>query len=161
MQKEKFSHHREISRVVLDHDIFLDLVLNLDQKPLLHGSPGKYKFCLKGSTTTSLKEADDKSQIIATFIVSQPTNSIDLSSRYQKMFTKIQISKGISHYLHPETLVEFQKMCLLFQKFIFPYRRAKKARLGYPEDLFSFIIIDTFKGLVNGKITSLCLKNKS
>ena len=55
----------------------------------------------------------------------------------------------------------FKKCVYLFQKFIFPYRRAKKARLGYPEDLFSFIIIDTFKGLVNGKITSLCLKNKS
>ena len=128
MQKEKFSHHREISRVVLDHDIFLDLVLNLDQKPLLHGSPGKYKFCLKGSTTTSLKGADDKSQIIATFVVSQPTNSIDLSSRYQKMFTKIQISKGISHYLHPETLVEFQKMRLFISKVYIPISTSKKGK---------------------------------
>ena len=32
----------EISRVVLDHDISLDLVFNLDQIPLSYVSPGKY-----------------------------------------------------------------------------------------------------------------------
>ena len=44
LQEEKFSYQREISRVVLEHDIPLDLVLNLDQTPLSYVSPGKYTF---------------------------------------------------------------------------------------------------------------------
>ena len=51
LQEEKFSYQREISRVVLKHDIPLDLVLNLDQTLLSYVSPDKYTFCLKGSTT--------------------------------------------------------------------------------------------------------------
>ena len=47
LQKETFSYQREISRVVLKHDIPLDLVLNLDQNPLSYASPGKYTFYLK------------------------------------------------------------------------------------------------------------------
>ena len=34
LQEEKFSYQREISRIILNHDIPLDLVLNLDQTPL-------------------------------------------------------------------------------------------------------------------------------
>ena len=47
LQEEKFSYQREISRVVLKHDIPFDLVLNLYQTPLLYISPCKYAFCLK------------------------------------------------------------------------------------------------------------------
>ena len=34
LQEEKFSYQREISRIILNHDIPLDLVLNLDQTPI-------------------------------------------------------------------------------------------------------------------------------
>ena len=69
-QEEKFSYQREISRIILNHDIPLDLVLNLDQTPLSYVSPGKYTFCLKGTTTVPIKGVDDKRQITATFTVS-------------------------------------------------------------------------------------------
>ena len=46
LQKEKFCYLREISRVVLKHDIPLDLFLNLGQTPLSYVSPGKYMFYL-------------------------------------------------------------------------------------------------------------------
>ena len=70
LQEEKFSYQRGSSRVVLKHDIPLDLVFNLDQTPLSYVSPGKYTFCLKGSTTVPIKGVDDKRQITATFTVS-------------------------------------------------------------------------------------------
>ena len=35
LQEEKFSYQREISRIILNHDIPLDLVLNLDQTPII------------------------------------------------------------------------------------------------------------------------------
>ena len=65
LQEEKFYYQREISRVVLDHDIPLDLVFNLDQTSLSHVSPGKYTFCLKGPTTVPLKGVSYKRQITA------------------------------------------------------------------------------------------------
>ena len=34
LQEEKFSYQREISRIILNHDVPLDLVLNLDQTPI-------------------------------------------------------------------------------------------------------------------------------
>ena len=70
LQEEKFSYQREISRIILNHDIPLDLVLNLDQTPLSYVSLGKYTFCLKGTTIVPIKGVDDKRQITATFTVS-------------------------------------------------------------------------------------------
>ena len=69
LQEGKFSYQREISRVLLKHDVPLDLVLNLDQTPLSYVSPGKYTFCLKRSTTLPIIGVDDKRQITATFTV--------------------------------------------------------------------------------------------
>ena len=90
LDEEKFSYQREISKVVLEHDILLDLVLNLDQTPLSYVSPGKYTFCSKGSTTVPIKGVDDKRQITATFIVSATeaflTNPIDLPGQVKEMF---------------------------------------------------------------------------
>ena len=42
LQEEKLSYQREISKVLLEHDIPLDMVLNLDQTPLSHVSLGKH-----------------------------------------------------------------------------------------------------------------------
>ena len=66
LQEEKFCYQYEISQFVLDHDIHLDLVLNLDQTHLSYVSPGKYTFCLKVSSIISIKGVDDKRQITAT-----------------------------------------------------------------------------------------------
>ena len=46
-KKKKLSNQLEISRVVLDHDIPLDLVFNLDEIPLSYMSPGKYSSIWK------------------------------------------------------------------------------------------------------------------
>ena len=83
LQEEKFSYQRDISRVALEHDIPLDLVLNLDQTPLSYVSPGKYTFCLKGSTTVPIKGVDDKRQITATFTVSATGAFLPIQLIYQ------------------------------------------------------------------------------
>ena len=70
LEEEKFSFQRTISKFVLEHDILLDLVLNLDQTPLSYVSSGKYAFDLKGSTTFSIKDVGNKRQITAAFTVS-------------------------------------------------------------------------------------------
>ena len=55
MHAEKFSYQRKISRIVLDPDIPLDLVLNLDQTSPSYVSSGKYTFCLKGFTNAPIR----------------------------------------------------------------------------------------------------------
>ena len=83
LQKEKFSYQREISRVVLEHDIPVDLVLNLDQTLLPYVSPGKYTFCLKRSTTVPIKGADEKRQVTATFTVLATGTFLSIKLIYQ------------------------------------------------------------------------------
>ena len=69
LEEEKFTFQRAIGKVVSDHDISMELVLNLDQTPLSYVSPGKYTFDLRGSRTAPIKDVDDKRQITATFTV--------------------------------------------------------------------------------------------
>ena len=57
-QEEKLSYQRAISRVALDHDIPLHLVLRLDQTPLSYVSPGRYTLFLRKSTTVPTKGVD-------------------------------------------------------------------------------------------------------
>ena len=47
-EEKKFTFQRAISKLVSDHDILLELVINLDQTPLSYVSPGKYTLDLKG-----------------------------------------------------------------------------------------------------------------
>ena len=56
--------------LVLEHDIALDLVLNLNQMPLSYVSVGKYTFSSKGSKNVLVKGLDSERQITATFVVS-------------------------------------------------------------------------------------------
>ena len=69
LEEEKFTFQLAISKSASDHDIPLELVLNLDQTPLSYVSPGKYTFDLKGSKKVPIKGVDDKRQITATFTI--------------------------------------------------------------------------------------------
>ena len=69
LEEEKFTFQRAIAKAVSNHDIAMELVLNLDQTPLSYVSPGKYTFDLKGSKTFPIKGVDDKRQITASFTV--------------------------------------------------------------------------------------------
>ena len=67
LEEEKFTFQRAVAKAVSDHDIPMEVVLNLDQTPLSYVSPGKYTFDLKGSKIVPIKGVDDKRQITATF----------------------------------------------------------------------------------------------
>ena len=67
LEKEKLSFQHAISKYVSEHNFPLDLVLNLDQKPLSYVSPCKYTFDLKGSTTVPITGVDNKWQLTVTF----------------------------------------------------------------------------------------------
>ena len=66
LEEEKFLFEGAISKFVSEHDIPLDLVLNIDQTPLLCF----HAFDLKSLTAVSIKGIDDKRQITTTFTVS-------------------------------------------------------------------------------------------
>ena len=70
LAEEKFIFQKAISTYVYDHDIPTDLIINLDQTPLLYVSPGKYTFNMKGAKHVLIKGVDYKRQITATFAVS-------------------------------------------------------------------------------------------
>ena len=153
MQEENFSYQREISRIILNHDIPLDLVLNLDQTPLSYVSPGKYTFFLKGTTTVPIKGVDGKRQITATFTVSASGVFLPIQLIYQRKtkrcLPKFKVPKEFHVTYTKNHWSNFEKCVELFKKLIFPYLQAKKKEIGYPEEQYSLIIMDTFKGQDN------------
>ena len=161
--EEKFTYQREISKVVLEHDIPLDLVLNLDQTPLSYVSPGKYTFCLKGSRTVPIKGVDDKRQITATFTVSATGAFLPIQLIYQgktkRCLPKFEFPKEFDVTYTKNHWSNYDKCADLFESVIFPYLSQKKKEQGYPSEQYSLIIMDTFKGQDNDAIKSLCEKN--
>ena len=69
LEEEKFTFQLAISKFASDHDIPLELVLNLDQTPPSYVSPGQYTFNLKGSKKVPIKGVDDKRPMTATFTI--------------------------------------------------------------------------------------------
>ena len=163
LQEEKLSYRREISRIILNHDIALDLALNLDQIPLSYVSPGKYTFCLKGTTTVPIKGVDDKCQITATFTVSASGVFLPVQLIYQgktkRCLPKFKFPKEFHVTYTKNHWSNFEKWVELFKKAIFPYLQAKKKEFRYPEEQYSLIIMNTFKGQDNEVMKSLCNKN--
>ena len=130
LPKETFSYQREISRVVLKHDIPLDLVLNLDQTPLTYVPPGKYTFYLKGSTTVPLKGVDDKYQITATFTVTATGAFLPIQFIYQgateRCLPKYKFSKEFNVTYTKNHWSNLEKCVDLFEKIILPLSTSEK-----------------------------------
>ena len=163
LQEEKFSYQSEISRIILNRDIPLDLVLNLDQTPQSYVSSGMYTFCLKGPATVPIKGVDDKRQITATFTVSASGVFLSIQLIYQgetkRCLPKFKFPKEFHVTYTKNHWSNFEKCVELFKKVIFPYLQAKKKELGYPEEQYSLIIMDTFKGQDNEAVKGLPNKN--
>ena len=163
LEEKKFTFQRAISKFVSDHDIPLELVLNLDQTPLSYVSPGKYTLDLKGSKTVPVKGVDDKRQIAATFTVTVSGSFLPI-----QIINSGNIKRSIPKYDFPSCFdvtftrnhwSNYEKCVRLFEKIIFPYIKAKKEEIGYPKKQYCLIVMDTFKGQDNAEIKALCLKN--
>ena len=163
LEEEKFTFQRKISNVILDHDIPPALVLNLDQTPLSYVSPGKYTFSSKGAKNVPIKGLDDKRQITATFVVSATGTFLPVQLIYQgksrRCLPKFTFPANFDVTYTPNHWSNLEKCEDLFKIIIFPFLSAKKKELGYPEEQWSLIIMDTFKGQDNDEMKRLCAKN--
>ena len=163
LEEEKFTFQRAIGKVVSDHDIPIELVLNLDQTPLSYVSPGKYTFDLMSSKTVPIKGVNDKRQITAIFTVTASGEFLPIqliySGKTKRSLPKFEFPKAFDVTFTPNHWSNYEKCVSLFKKIIFPYLKSKKEELGYPKEQYSLIIMDTFKGQDNADIKELCLKN--
>ena len=82
MVDEKFTFQMSISKVVFEHDIQSELIINFDRIPLSYISPGKYTFNIKGAKNVPVKEIDDKRQIATTFAVLAVENFLPVQLIY-------------------------------------------------------------------------------
>ena len=115
LQEEKFPYQREISRVILNHDILLDLVLNLDQTLLSYVSPGKYTFCLKGTTTVPIKGVDDKRQITAKFTVSVSGVQLIYQGKTKRCLPKFKFPKEF-HVIYTKIIGQTSRSASSYSK---------------------------------------------
>ena len=149
--------------IIEEHDIPKELILNLDQTPLPHVSPGKYTFNPKCATRVPIKGIDDKRQITATFTVSMtgkflPIQFID-EGKTARCFPRFDFPADFSVTFSDNHWSNMEKSIELFEKVIFSYLEQTKASLKYPKEQMSLIIMDTFKGQDNDVILDLCKKH--
>ena len=93
LEEKKLTFQCAISKFVSDHDIPLELVLNLEQTPLFYVSHGKYAFNLNDSKTVPIKGVDDKLQITATFTVTASGSFLPLQFIYSGITIVIRNGK--------------------------------------------------------------------
>ena len=162
LEEEKFTFQRAVAKAVSDHDIPMEVVLNLDQTPLSYVSPGKYTFDLKGSKIVPIKGVDDKRQITATFTASASGSFLPIqriySGKTKSSLPKFDFPKCFDVTFTTNHWSNYEKCVSLFKKIIFPYLKSKKEELGYPKELYSLIVMNIFKGQDNAVIKKLCLE---
>ena len=135
-----------ISKVVYEHDIPSELIINLDQTPLSHISPGKYTFNIKGTE----KGIDDKRQITATFEVSAfggfLLRQIIYTGNTKRCLPNFEFSRDINVKPTKSYWSKMEKAVEHFKKFIFPFFQKPKDKHCCPKEQMSLVIMDTFKG---------------
>ena len=137
----------------MDHDVPPALVLNLDQTTHSYVSLGKYTSSSKGSKNVPIKGLDDKRQITATFVISATGFFLSIQLNYRgkskRCLPKFTFHSNFHVTFTPNHWSNLEKCGDLFKVIIFSYLSAKNKELGYPEDLHSLIVMDTFKSQDN------------
>ena len=97
---------------------------------------------------------------IYSFIYRDYSNSpTDLSRHNWKALPNTSFQDSSTLHIQRPTGPISKNMSIYLKKIILQYLRAKKIELGYPQEQFSLIIMDTFKGQDNKEIKSFCLEN--
>ena len=150
LNEEKLTFQMGIARLIIKHDIPSKMVLNIDLTPLAYVSPGKFTFAPKGSTTVPIKWVDDKRQITATSGCSAVGDFLPLQLIYA----------GKTRRCLPKFDWPNEEKCKsYFDKVIFPHFEKTKEELGYPEEQYGLLIMDTFSGQDNDRIIKPCEDN--
>ena len=154
---------KNISKVVYEHDIPSELIINLVQTPLSYVSPGKYTFNSKGAKNVSVKGINDKRQITATFAVSAVRNFLPMQSIYagktKRCLPKFDFPINFNVTFTKNHWSNMEKAVDHFKKFIFPFFQKTKKEYNYPKEQMSLVIMDTFKGQDNNVLKEWCEKN--
>ena len=129
LEEKKFTFQRAISKFVSDHDIPLELVLNLDQTPLSYVSPGKYTFDLKGPKAVPIKGVNNTQQITATFTVTVSGSFLSIQFIYngktKRCIPKYDFPCCFDVSLTPNYWSNNEKCVRLFEKILFLYLKTK------------------------------------
>ena len=137
LEEENFTFQHAISKFVSDHDIPLELVLNLDQTPLSYVSPGKYTIDLKGSKIDPIKGVDDEWQITATFTITTSGSFLPIqliySGKTKRSIPKYDFLSCFNVTFTPNHWSNYEKCVRLFEKLFFSYLKVKKEELGFPK----------------------------
>ena len=163
LEEEKFTFQRAISKFISDHDMPLELVLNLDQTLLSYVSPGRYIFDLKISKAVLIKGVNDKRHITATFTVTASVsflpNQLSYSGKTKRSIPKYDFPGCFDITVIPNHWSNYEK-CVnhWLRKIIFPYLKAKKEELGYPKEQYSLIVMNIFKGRDTPKLKNCVWK---
>ena len=157
--EEKFTFQRAISAAISEHDIPTSLVINLDQTPLSYVSPGKYTFSFKGAKNVPIRGVDDKRKITGTFAVTLTGKFLPMQlickAKTKRSLPKFKFLNSFSvtftenHWSNTDKSVEF------FEEIIFPYLDKVKKENRYPNEQYSLIVMDTFKGQDNDTLKEL------
>ena len=152
-----------ISAAISEHDIPTSLVINLDQTPLSYVSPGKYTFSFKGAKNVPIRGVDGKRQITGTFAVTLTGKFLPKQLIYKgktkRSLPKFKFPNSFSvtftenHWSNTDKSVEF------FEEIIFPCLDKVKKENRYPNEQYSLIVMDNFKGQDNDKLKELCSQN--
>ena len=137
LEEENFTFQHAISKFVSDHDIPLELVLNLDQTPLSYVSPGKYTIDLKGSKIDPIKGVDNEWQITATFTITTSGSFLPIqliySGKTKRSIPKYDFLSCFDVTFTPNHWSNYEKCVRLFEKLFFSYLKVKKEELGFPK----------------------------
>ena len=140
----------------MEHDIPLDLVINLDQTSLSHVTQSKYTPSSKESKNVSMKGLDDKRQITTIFVVSASGSFLPIHLLYEgkskRCLPKFRFPSEFNVTIKAGHWSNIEKCEELLQFIIFPYFYTKKKELCSPEEERALIIMDaSFKCQDNDK----------
>ena len=140
-------------KLVSEHDIPLDLVLNLDQTPLTYVSLFKNTIDVKVLTTVSIKGVDDKRQVTATFTAFASDSFLPIQLIYygktKHCLPKYDLPNCFDIKFSPNHWSNFETCVSLLEKSFPILKRRKKTWLP-----------KTFKGEDNAEIKELRSKNE-
>ena len=119
---------------------------------------------LQGDQNIPIKGVEDKRQITATFAISLtgaflPMMQLIYAGKTKRCLPKFtfpdefHVTSTVNRWSNTEKSIEF------FNEIIFLYLAKVKSQNGFPDEQFSLVIMDTFKGQDNEAIKTLCLEH--
>ena len=128
-----------LSKIVYQHDIPSELIINLDHTPWSYISPGKFTFNIKDAKKVPVKGIGDKRQITATLAVSAVGHFLPLPL---KMPPKLWFPKWLQHDIGPTW---GEPLSIFKTSFFHSFRKPKTNIVAPNEQTFLVIMENHFE----------------